>query len=116
VKLRTKVSVKCDGKWLPVGSVIDRSKDEARSLIDKGVCVPCDTGADIDPEVDPQGAAVEALCKLDGVNKTVAEKLIAAGYDSPDALRDAEVSADDLTDIEGIGEKTADRIIDALND
>ena len=118
MKLRTIVPVKRNKLWLPIGSVIEASKDEARELIDKGAVTPCDTGADTvsDPVVDPQGSKVEALCKLDGVNKTVADKLIAAGYDSADKMREDEISVDDLTEIDGIGDKLANRIIDALND
>jgi 3-methyladenine DNA glycosylase/8-oxoguanine DNA glycosylase len=116
VQLRSTVAVKNGGKWLPTGSVITVEKDEARKLIERGQAKPIDDGNDIDPDIDPQGSAVEALCKLDGVNKKVADLLIAAGYDSPDALRNAEVGVDELVEIEGIGAKTADRIIDALND
>jgi 3-methyladenine DNA glycosylase/8-oxoguanine DNA glycosylase len=116
VQLRSTVAVKNGGKWLPTGSVITVAKDEARKLIERGQAKPIDDGNDIDPDIDPQGSAVEALCKLDGVNKKVADLLIAAGYDSPDALRNAEVGVDELVEIEGIGAKTADRIIDALND
>ena len=101
---------------MPVGSVITVEKDEARKLIERGQAKPLDDGKDIDPEIDPQGSAVEALCKLDGVNKKVAEVLIGAGYDSPDALRNAEVGVDELVEIKGIGSKVADRIIDALNE
>lgn len=118
MRLRTIVGVKRGGKWLPVGSVIDdATPDEARELLDKKAVQPVDTGAATvsDPEVDPQGASVEALCMLDGVNKKVANKLIAAGYTSADVMRDKEVGSDDLTEIPGIGNKLADRIIDALN-
>jgi predicted flap endonuclease-1-like 5' DNA nuclease len=117
VKLRTILSVKRGGAWLPIGSIIDAEKDEARELIEKKAAQPVDTGAPTvaDPQVDPQGSSVEDLCKLDGVNKKVAKKLIAAGYTSADKMRDEQVSADDLAEIPGIGSKIADRIIDALN-
>ncbi len=116
VQLRSLVGVKNGGKWLPTGSVITVEKDEARKLIERGQAKPIDDGNDIDPDIDPQGSAVEALCKLDGVNKKVAEVLIGAGYDSPDALRNAEIGVDELVEIKGIGAKVADRIIDALNE
>jgi helix-hairpin-helix protein len=120
VKLRATVAVKNGGKWLPVGSIIEVDADEARKLIERKQATPLDDGSAVGnaaaADVDPEGVAVEALCTLDGVSKKTAKLLYAAGYASPDALSEAEVAVDDLTEIEGISEKMADRIVDALNE
>jgi Holliday junction resolvasome RuvABC DNA-binding subunit len=61
-----------------------------------------------------EGAAVQQLTALPGVGEKLAMRLVAAGFSSLAALADATPEA--LQEIEGIGPKSAEKILLAARD
>jgi predicted flap endonuclease-1-like 5' DNA nuclease len=58
----------------------------------------------------PEGSAKKpALKDLEGVGAKVEKVLVAAGYDTVDKIK--ALTAEDLTALDGIGKKTAEKII-----
>lgn len=66
-------------------------------------------GEPFEPEEDvSEGDIRDELTSIKGVTEDRAESLISSGYDDVEALRDA--TEEELTEIEGIGSKLAERI------
>ena len=70
------------------------------------------TGLDIDIRSKAQSAVLEkaSLADLEGVGPKLAAELTAAGYDS--VAKIARATVEELTQIKGVGEKTAEKLLD----
>lgn len=63
-------------------------------------------------EEEKEKTADADLTKIDGVSAKIAENLVAAGYKTADDIK--KLSKDELVAVEGIGDKTADKIMEAV--
>jgi N utilization substance protein A len=61
------------------------------------------------PEAEEKAKEAAALTDIEGVGKKVEKVLIAAGYDTVEKLKG--LTKEDLTKLDGIGEKTAEKIL-----
>jgi N utilization substance protein A len=55
---------------------------------------------------------VKRLMEIDGITQKIAETLVKVGYSDPEKI--ANLSLDDLSSLSGIGEKTAQKILDSV--
>jgi predicted flap endonuclease-1-like 5' DNA nuclease len=99
-----------------------RVQDAVEYLLD--TYTPPEEGATPDTDDDAESTADDAtaesadstdggLASLEPVGSAKAAALERAGYETPDDLREA--SVDELTEISGVGETLAERILDAVS-
>lgn len=116
MNVKMKVSCKNGGEYLKPGAVIEVSDGEGKKLIRNGFADK------VEEEVEPDESdtltdeefaeLVEELTIIEGVNNEIAGALIDGGYQSVEAIADAEPK--ELADrVSGVGDKTAPRIIEA---
>lgn len=124
MKIRLLVSVK-DGKdWFEPGTILERSSEEANSLItQKAAEVLGDT-----PVLNQEGDVasveetseevltemVEELMKVDGITREIAGRLIEAGFQTVQAVAEARV--EDLQEIKGLSKKKISLIQESAED
>lgn len=94
----------------------EKAKKAAEALlagkpIEKEVAAGAEEGAIKDKKAKPQDEAFE-LTQIKGIGEKIAKVLSGAGYDTPEKIK--ALSVDDLVKLEGIGEKTAEKILKAV--
>lgn len=102
MKLKVLTSVKYNGDWFNTGSIFECDDKTADHFMNNNAAVS------VEPGTVDENIAIENLCKLDGVNKKVAQILIDANMDTVEKVSTMEVK--DLTSISGIAKKTAEKI------
>jgi ERCC4-type nuclease len=120
--VRLLVSVKDGSGYHNPGSLLELDDDEAKRLIRiKAAVVPPEPEPkEPEPESDEElteeelAQIMEELEPIDGVSEAIASELIDAGYQSLEAV--AEANAADLEKIKGIGKKSAVTIIESAQE
>jgi ERCC4-type nuclease len=124
MKIRLLVSVK-DGKvWYEPGTILERSSEEASSLIAQkaaeviGDDPVLNTAEGVVPvkEIGEEDLSemAEELMKVDGITREIAYRLIEAGFQTVQAVAEARV--EDLQEIKGLSKKKIASIQGAAED
>lgn len=114
--IKLKVSAQVGGVWKKPGVLVTIDDVEAMEMIQKKQAENANpigalsSGKD-EPSMDH---IIEELISIDGIDDKLVGDLIDAGYTSVDKLSDAKAEA--LVGIKGIGQKTAEKIIDSAID
>ena len=116
--VKLKVSVKVDGSWKNPGAVVPLPDDEAKRLFKLGAAdrpskidMPANSNTYASEEIDE---IISTLTEIDGISEKLVGDVIEAGYSSLQSI--AEISVDELVKIKGIGENTAERIIESATE
>ena len=103
MEIKTLVDIKTSKGWREAGSILEMNDNDAKRLVDLNAATKY--------VEDPATEIVGGISELDGVEDNFLEELLATEFNTVETLANATV--EDLTPVNGIGKKTAEKIIES---